>query len=142
MEHTELVLRAAPQAAATARAVVREQLRAWGLEHLQDPVLLLTSELVTNVVLHTTDLPALSVTRTAHGVRVSVADGSSKAPARRHASTAATTGRGVHLLDTLSDDWGWHWRPEGGKAVWFTVSGQTSGVPVPRRQAPSGAAPA
>lgn len=136
MEETELVLRAAPQAAATARAVVRERLHAWGLEHLQDAVLLLTSELVTNVVLHTTDLPSLSVTRTADGVRVTVADGSSTAPSRRQPSAGATTGRGVHLLETLSDEWGWRPRPEGGKAVWFTVSGAGGpGVPVPRSSA-------
>lgn len=98
-----------------------------------DALLLLTSELVTNVVLHTTDLPSLSVTRTADGVRVTVADGSCTAPARRPPSNAATTGRGVHLLETLSDEWGWRPRPEGGKAVWFTVSGAGGpGVPVPR----------
>lgn len=109
-------------AAAAARALVRQRLRDWDLEHLQDAAVLLTSELVTNVLLHTTGLPTLAVDRIPHGVRVSVADTSPVLPAPRRHSTEATTGRGVHLLEQLADDWGCQRRP-GGKAVWFTVTG-------------------
>lgn len=119
-------LSAEPTAAGVARAVVRERLRGWGLDHLQDPTVLLTSELVTNVLLHTGDLPSLAVDRIPDGVRVTVADCSPVLPAPRRHSTGATTGRGVHLLEQLADAWGCQPRA-GGKAVWFTVTADRSG---------------
>lgn len=111
------------RAAGVARSVVRERLRAWHQEGLLDAVELLTSELVTNVLVHTLSAPALGVVRSGSGVRVTVVDDSPVAPVRRRHSTAATTGRGVQLLEDLADEWGWQARA-GGKAVWFLVTGQ------------------
>lgn len=115
-------LRLPPQldAAARSRTFVRAALLAWGLEDLLDPVLLLTSEIVSNALLHAGTDMAVRVQRDGSGVRVDVADGSGVPPVRRRTSMSATTGRGVQLLDSLADEWGWvpslH-----GKSVWFQV---------------------
>ncbi len=119
-----LLLPAGPQAARLARARVGRLLADWGLTRLCDTALLLTSELVTNVVLHTDGAPSLTVVRSGGGVRVTVSDGSPVQPVRRRHSSSATTGRGVALLDDLADEWGVDRHPDGpGKAVWFVVSG-------------------
>ena len=117
-----VLLPAEPRAAGAARAVVRDRLRAWDLEDLLDTVVLLTSELVTNVLVHTASAPALAVARTGEGVRVEVSDTSPVPPARRRHSPSATTGRGVKLLEDLADDWGCEVTGDG-KVVWFTVTG-------------------
>jgi anti-sigma regulatory factor (Ser/Thr protein kinase) len=102
------------------RRLVRERLAGWGLDALVDPLLLLVSEAVTNAVLHTSGPVALGVDRRGSGVLVRVVDASAVLPARRRPSTTATTGRGVAMLDDLSDEWGVH-RLEVGKVVWFLV---------------------
>lgn len=111
------------RAAGQARRLVRERLAAWELTELCDTVALLTSELVTNVLIHTTSAPRLSVARSGSGVRVAVADDSPVLPAQRRQSQEATTGRGVRLLVELADDWGWQLDGDRGKSVWFVVTG-------------------
>ncbi len=95
----------------------------WGLTDTCDTAVLLVSELVTNVLIHTTSAPRLSVTQSGAGVRVDVADHSPVPPAHRRHSTQATTGRCVRLLAELADDWGWELDGQGGKSVWFVVTG-------------------
>lgn len=106
--------------AAVARRYVNARLVAWGLADLTDPVLLLTSELVTNALLHSGTTLRLSVQRDGVGVLVEVSDGSSVPPAKRRLSATAVTGRGVRLLDLVSDSWGWS-PTDTGKRVWFRV---------------------
>ena len=105
---------------AVARRHVLSRLLAWGLDDLVDPVLLLTSELVTNALLHSGTTLGLSVQRDGVGVLVEVTDGSSVPPAKRRLSATAVTGRGVRLLDLVSDSWGWT-PTDTGKRVWFRV---------------------
>lgn len=112
----------APQldAAGKARTHVRAALLAWDLEDLLDPVLLLTSEIVSNALLHAGTPMSVCVTRVGPGVRLEVWDGSPVPPVRRRRSATATTGRGVQLLESLADSWGS--TPQGsGKLVWFEV---------------------
>jgi len=107
-------------AAAVARRHVRSQLLGWGLDDLVDPVLLLTSEVVTNALLHSGTGLTLTVARDGVGVRVEVADGSAVPPVQRRHSTSASTGRGVQLLEAVADEWGWT-ATSTGKLVWFRV---------------------
>lgn len=116
-----LVLPAHPRAAGLARAEVRRRLQDWDLPELLDAVELLTSEVVTNALLHTGSSPVLRLVREPGGVRVLVCDDSPVVPVRRRHSAAATTGRGVQLLQDLADDWGCDPQPTG-KAVWFLVT--------------------
>lgn len=105
---------------AVARRHVLSRLLAWGLDDLVDPVLLLTSEVVTNAVLHSGTRLEVTVARDGVGVRVEVADGSSAPPVQRQHSTSASTGRGVQLLEAMADEWGWT-ATSTGKLVWFRV---------------------
>jgi anti-sigma regulatory factor (Ser/Thr protein kinase) len=115
-----LVLEPRLEAASLARRHVRSLLRQWQLDELAEPVLLLVSEVVTNALLHSGTTLSVRVERDGAGVRVSVQDGSGVPPVQRRRSTSASTGRGVQLLSTVADEWGW--RPDGtGKVVWFRV---------------------
>ena len=113
------------EAATQARRHVRQKLVAWELDDLVDPVVLLTSEVVTNALLHAGTVITVAVRRDGQGVRVEVGDGSGVQPVQRRRSTTATTGRGVQLLESVSDGWGSTAVAEG-KLVWFrVVSAQT-----------------
>ena len=118
-----LELPASARAPGLARAHVRRLLEQWGLGRLGDEVLLLTSEVVTNVLVHTGTAAQLRVERVGAGVRVTVYDGSPVLPAVRRRSVSATTGRGCRLLSDLADSWTAE-PHEGGKAVSFVVSGE------------------
>ncbi|MFC5380593.1 ATP-binding protein [Aquipuribacter nitratireducens] len=103
-----------------ARRWVVRQLEVWSLEPLCEQVELLTTEVVTNSLLHAGTPMLVEVVREGAGVRVSVTDGSSVVPTRRRYSPNASTGRGMTLLSGLADDYGWHTTP-GGKVTWFRV---------------------
>ncbi|MDQ6648580.1 MAG: ATP-binding protein [Actinomycetota bacterium] len=105
------------------RRFVTEALIDWGLLGLLDAAALLTSEVVTNAVLHARTAVTITVLREgSDSVTVRVSDGSRLRPQLRAHSREATTGRGVHLLDQLASSWGVS-VDEGGKTVTFTLSG-------------------
>jgi anti-sigma regulatory factor (Ser/Thr protein kinase) len=138
------VLEADRLAPRRARRFVAGELERLGRADLSDALLLLTSELVTNAVLHARGSLCVQVAPTPAGVRVQVEDGSPVAPVRRHSSSFATTGRGVALLDELADRWGWHRTPDG-KAVWFELDSAPAarhevepGQPVSRHSSTAG----
>jgi anti-sigma regulatory factor (Ser/Thr protein kinase) len=112
---------------ATARSVpearqhVVTTLQQWGYGGLVDTARLLTSELVTNAVLHARTEMTITVEDSDHGVRVSVTDASPVPPSLRRHSTTATTGRGLRLLDRLAREWSVD-DDNGGKTVWFTLA--------------------
>ncbi|MBA2528582.1 MAG: hypothetical protein H0V19_01235, partial [Euzebyales bacterium] len=68
----ELTLQPSAASPRAARQFVVAVLRRWGCEHLGDTVALLTSELVTNAVLHAGSAVGVSVARRRGGVRVEV----------------------------------------------------------------------
>lgn len=107
-------------AATLARRHVRAAVLHWGLDELVDPALLLTSELVTNALLHGDSQITLLVVRDGRGVRVTVGDGSSVPPIQRRRSASASSGRGVQLLGAIADGWGWE-QVGDGKQVWFRL---------------------
>ena len=107
-----------------ARRHIAVTLQGWGLDTLVDTARLLTSELVTNAVLHARTDMTLTVETEGDGVRVSVTDASPISPAMRRHSDTATTGRGLRLLDELADSWTVS-DTAGGKTVSFSLSGGT-----------------
>jgi GAF domain-containing protein/anti-sigma regulatory factor (Ser/Thr protein kinase) len=81
---------------------------------------LLTSELVTNAVLHAATPLSVTLHLMSDRIRVDVADGSSVVPSVKDYGTEAATGRGLTLFNTLASDWGV--QPAlGGKIVWFEL---------------------
>ena len=105
-----------------ARRFVLDALTNWRLDALADTAALLTSEVVTNAVLHARTSVDLVVRRLVVGIAVEVTDGSSTQPRARRATADSTTGRGMALLDQLATSWGVKTH-KGGKTVEFTVTG-------------------
>ena len=81
---------------------------------------LLTSELVTNAILHADTPLSVTLHTLADRIRVDVADGSVVVPSIKDYGTEAATGRGLTLFDTLASAWGVQLVP-GGKIVWFEL---------------------
>ena len=103
-----------------ARRFVVETLREWDSVDQTDVAELLTSELVTNAVLHVGSEVGLLVRLTPRAVRVEVRDASPEPPVPRHCEDDALTGRGLRLVETMSAAWGFD--PNGqGKVVWFEL---------------------
>jgi anti-sigma regulatory factor (Ser/Thr protein kinase) len=85
-----------------------------------DCAALLTSELVTNAVLHAATPFTVTLHLMVDRIRVDVADGSPVVPAIKDYATDAATGRGLTLFNTLASDWGVQ-PVMGGKIVWFEL---------------------
>jgi GAF domain-containing protein/anti-sigma regulatory factor (Ser/Thr protein kinase) len=101
--------------------------RHWISAHLRDVsedaaecAALLTSELVTNAVLHAATPLCVTLHLMNDRIRVDVADGSSVMPSLKDYGTEAATGRGLTLFNTLASDWGVQ-PVQGGKIVWFEI---------------------
>ena len=108
---------------ALARRFVMDAVHALGQDAAADVAELLTSEVVTNAVLHAGTSVQLRVVGESGAVRVEVTDGSAAAPARRHYSAEAATGRGLGLVEALATEWGTITQA-GGKTVWFTIEAE------------------
>lgn len=109
-----------PEALSSARHMVRAAVRAWGAAGRADEIELVADELMTNALMHT-DGGAIVTLRMLGGperrLRVEVEDRSSALPRRRDAGESGVSGRGLLLVDRLSDVWGVE--PRGsGKCVW------------------------
>lgn len=115
-----LRLAASPTSVPQARRFVLQLLERWALADLADTAMLLTSEVVTNAVLHARTEIELTVTRMGQAVQIQVRDGSPVAPVRRRQALEATTGRGMQLLDRLSRSWDVT-TDRNGKTVCFVV---------------------
>ncbi|MEV5319430.1 ATP-binding protein [Streptomyces sp. NPDC052687] len=115
-------LRAVPEA----RRALRELLRQWGSPGCSAVAELLTSELVTNALVHTDDDAVLTATVGPRGLRVEVRDFVARRPTPRvPAADDGTHGRGLILVEALAADWGV--RPHAvGKAVWFELTEDTT----------------
>lgn len=116
----ELVLEAHPRSAGRARAYVAQRVMPVASQAATDAAVLLTSELVTNAVLHARGDVHLSVELTSDEVRIEVVDSSPTSPAVQTPRVDATGGRGLILVQSMSKRWGSRLVP-GGKAVWFEL---------------------
>lgn len=99
-----------------------------GSEQVVDQVVLLTSELVTNAIVHAMSGPVLEVRIERGRVRVAVQDTSPAVPVRQFAGAMASSGRGMAIVDRLARDWGVDHVPQG-KRVWFELAFTTSPRP-------------
>ena len=104
-----------------ARSFVTATLIAWHVEQFTETAILLTSELVTNAVLHAGSGVVLQIARTTDGIRCEVTDRGPGRPEMRLARAEDLSGRGLQLVDQLSRAWGV--APDhGGKSVWFELT--------------------
>ncbi|MDN3297880.1 ATP-binding protein [Streptomyces ficellus] len=104
------------------RRAVRELLRDWGEPGSADVAELLTSELVTNALIHTDHGAVVSATVGPTRLRVEVRDFVAAPPTPyAPARDDGTHGRGLLLVQALADAWGVHTHGVG-KVVWFELS--------------------
>lgn len=110
-----------PESARTARREVLRALTDAGRDDLADAASLLVSELVTNAIVHARTPIDLDVLAHPLGLRVAVRDQSETLPSLRHYGASATTGRGLALVEHMSDRHGTDAVGEQGKIVWFEL---------------------
>ncbi|MGX1880257.1 SpoIIE family protein phosphatase [Streptomyces sp. NPDC055287] len=111
---------------ATARAFVRDTLQGWGYSDIVDDAVVLTSELVTNAVVHAGTTADVLCLRTEEGVRVEVGDRYPErevplqGTAQSFGSPDREGGRGLLLCAALASRWGVEYAPTN-KHVWFQL---------------------
>lgn len=124
-------LACAPDMVAVARGFVAHTLRLWEVdeEHLDDAVLL-TSELMSNAVLHARTDVRLTVRSQEDGtVRVEAADENPRLPISIAPPDDAQSGRGLWLVETIASAWGVDRVPDG-KTVWFELGAFRPAAPL------------
>lgn len=111
---------------ATARSFVRDTLQGWGFADIVDDAVVLTSELVTNAVVHAGTSADVLCLRADDGVRIEVAD---RYPEREiplqgnHINMGSPDregGRGLQLCAAMASRWGVEYTPTH-KQVWFQL---------------------
>jgi len=116
-----------PGSVRAARDFTVSTLLRWGMAERSQDIAIVVSELLTNALRHA--LPGPDGTRTRQPIRLgllqpescvlcAVADPSKAAPAPRTPRSLAETGRGLHIVCALSDQWGCTTPSETGKVVW------------------------
>jgi anti-sigma regulatory factor (Ser/Thr protein kinase) len=119
--HDSITLPPEPSSAGEARLFVADHARDVCPAEMAEVAVLLTSELVTNVIVHAGTPMQLSVEVVADAVRVALADELPRTPVRRNVEGTRLTGRGMHLVESLATHWGVEPTPAG-KTVWFELS--------------------
>ncbi|MDQ0583847.1 SpoIIE family protein phosphatase [Streptomyces rishiriensis] len=111
---------------ATARSFVRDTLQGWGFSDIIDDAVVLTSELVTNAVVHAGTHADVLCLRSADGVRVEVSDRypEREIPLQGSLATMGSPdregGRGLQLCAAIAGRWGVEYTPTH-KQVWFQL---------------------
>ena len=119
-----------PASAQLARGIVRRVLEDQP-DDVRETAALLTSELVTNAVVHTQHPFELNVERLDDRVRVTVADASMAEPVVLDIDPARERGQGLIIVRALATVWGVG-RHANGKSVWFVLRLAPADGDVPR----------
>jgi len=117
------------QSARAARKLTRSTMRDWGLDSLAEDAEAIVGEFVANAVTHAAELSPDGRKPTADnlGVRLlrrtgevicAVLDPCDSAPVLKAPGNVEESGRGLQMVDALSDVWGWSPVAGRGKAVW------------------------
>jgi hypothetical protein len=118
-----------PQSGRQARRLTRNTLRDWGLYSLAEDAETIVGEFVANAVTHAASLAAadrkagtddlgLRLLQRNCEVICAVLDPSDVAPVLKAPVGIEEAGRGLQMVDALSDVWGWSPVAGRGKAVW------------------------
>jgi PAS domain S-box-containing protein len=110
-----------PASVPAGRRFVAALLDDWACAHLTYTATLLTSEILTNAVVHGLGPVRLRLRRTDTEVTVIVSDRGRYQPQPRLADLTDESGRGLSLLEMLATSWGAR-ATEEGKDVWFTLA--------------------
>lgn len=110
-----------------ARDFAASTLHQWGVARRCDDIAIVVSELVTNALQHAG--PASGNTRAGSPIQLgllhpgrcvmcAVADASKAVPVPRDPGFLDETGRGLHVIAALSDQWGYTTSIDTGKVIW------------------------
>jgi anti-sigma regulatory factor (Ser/Thr protein kinase) len=109
------------------RAFTRATLQRWDIEDRRDDITLAVSELLTNALEHAAPRPGgwpvrvgLLQSRPGTAILCAVADASPAPPVPVPPGHLAESGRGLHVIEEVSDSWGYTTAPRRGKVVWAT----------------------
>ncbi|MFI6643937.1 ATP-binding protein [Streptomyces sp. NPDC050504] len=116
-------LQALPSRIGQVRRIVSAQLRYWHLDPLIDQAALGVTELLTNVHRHAQPdkMCTVEIELLLDRLTVSVHDHDPRVPTLRDADPLSTSGRGLALIEAVSESWGIRPRGAAGKVVWFTL---------------------
>lgn len=110
-----------PIAAEQARTLAAMILDDWDLEILKDDALLVISELVTNAAKQH-DVFWFTFRRAGDSAVIEVTDTSLGNAKIRNAAETDTNGRGLLIVQAVSDTWDVRYEEDGRKTVWATIS--------------------
>lgn len=139
--HCTVELQALPSRIGQVRRIVSAQLRYWHLDPLIDRAALGVTELLTNVHRHAQPdkICTVDIELLLERLTVSVHDNDPRLPTLHLAKPFDTGGRGLALIEAVSESWGVLSQGPAGKTVWFalpttvptTVPASVSTVTVP-----------
>jgi serine/threonine-protein kinase RsbW len=121
-----------PRNVATARGELLNTLALWGLGGISEPAILVLSELLSNSIQHAHPASAGPEIETRFlctdgRLRIEVRDADDRRPVARAADSDSLDGRGLFLVEALSDEWNVVPRRGGGKITWAEFSASTDG---------------
>ncbi len=98
---------------------------------VSESVSVMVSELSTNALIHAVGGFEVIVDRSDHHVLVSVHDQGDGTPELQSPDASEPHGRGLRIVDALSDQWGISSTADAGKSVWFRMSLDSPGTGAP-----------
>jgi Histidine kinase-like ATPase domain len=123
--------RGCAEAVRDARQFTAATLTEWGVAGRRGDIMIVVSELLTNALRHSLPSPAttapgwpvrLGLLQRGHCLLCAVADSSSQVPVLHEPGYLAETGRGLHVIAALCEQWGCTPPGPGGKVVWASFS--------------------
>ena len=114
----QIVLAPEPMSAGLAREFVCLHLIAHRLEHLVEDVRVVVSELATNAVRHAQTPFVVTLSMAGKEVLLTLQDESLTVPVRSAPDVMDMSGRGLMIVELLSQEWGISTDEHGCKSVW------------------------
>jgi anti-sigma regulatory factor (Ser/Thr protein kinase) len=119
---------AIPQSVHAARRFATDTLSSSPVSTVE-AVELMVSELATNCIRHERTSFHITIVGSSQEIRVEVTDSGSGTPTMRSPGPDEPSGRGLQIVDMLSDSWGVEPEHPSGKTVWFTMPAATEMAP-------------
>jgi anti-sigma regulatory factor (Ser/Thr protein kinase) len=110
-----------PRSVGAARRFTAEVLRGWPAARVET-IVLMVSELATNSIRHGQTGFRLTIACRREALQIEVTDRGGGTPALQPTGPEDPAGRGLRIVDQLSDDWGVDRSLAAGKTVWFKVA--------------------